>query len=125
MDLFDNNIKINKTNILPLRWFANMCGSIAGWAIMHISYHDELEDFGWRYKLHSFIWKITWPVYYRFGTMYEFSFDMNGDGWNDYDEEGVPYWEKTGCVDPDYCEHRSTWDYEDDNGDAFRMIKRV
>ena len=30
----------------PLRWLANMCGDIAGWAIMRISYHDELEDFG-------------------------------------------------------------------------------
>ena len=65
-----------------------MCGSIAGWAIMRISYQDELEDFGWRYKLHSTIWNITWPVYYKFGTFYEFSFDMSGDGWEDYDENG-------------------------------------
>jgi hypothetical protein len=105
----------------PLRWFANMCGSIAGWAIMRISYHDELENFGWRYKLHSFIWKITWPVYYKFGTFYVFDFDMSGDGWNDYDSEGVPYWEKTGFVDPDY---ERPWDYIDDNGDAFRVVRR-
>jgi hypothetical protein len=105
----------------PLRWLANMCGDIAGWAIMHISYHDELEDFGWRYKLHSTIWKITWPVYYKFGTFYEFSFDMSGDGWNDYDSEGVPYWEKTGFVDPDY---EQPWDYVDENGDAFRVVIR-
>ncbi len=110
----NNNLKIDKTNILPLRWFANMCGSIAGWAIMRISYHDELEDFGWRYKLHSFVWKMTWPVYYKFGTFYEFSFDMSGDGWNDYDQNGVPYWEK----------HNFDWDYEDyETGDAFRLIK--
>jgi hypothetical protein len=55
----------------PLRWFANTCGSIAGWAIMRISYQDELEDFGWRYKLHSTIWKITWPIYNKFGTFYK------------------------------------------------------
>jgi hypothetical protein len=91
-----------------------MCGSIAGWAIMRISYQDELEDFGWRYKLHSTIWKITWPVYYKFGTFYEFSYDMSGDGWNDYDENGIPYWEK--WVD---------WDFEDAwTGDAFRIINK-
>jgi len=105
--------KINKTKVLPLRWFANMCGSIAGWAIMRISYQDELEDFNWRYKLHSTIWKITWPTYYRFGTMYEWDFDMSGDGWNDYDSDGVPYWEK----------YDLDWDFVDEEtGDAFRTI---
>ena len=117
---YDNSIVEHKS-IPPLRWFANMCGSIAGWAIMRVSYHDELENFGWRYKLHSFIWKITWPIYYKFGTLYVFDYDMNGDGWNDYDSEGVPYWEKTGFVDPDY---EQAWDYVDDNGDAFRVVRR-
>lgn len=117
----NNSFKINKTSILPLRWFANFCGEIAGWAIMRISYHDELENFGWRYKLHSFVWKITWPVYYKFGTFYEFSFDMSGDGWNDYDENGIPYWEKTGTIDPDY---EQPWKFVDPwTGDAFRVIK--
>ena len=37
---------------------------------------------------------------------------------NDYDENGCPYWKKTGTVDPDYSE----WDFIDDNGDAFRII---
>jgi hypothetical protein len=117
----EDNLKVNKTNILPLRWFANMCGDIAGWAILRISYQDELEDFGWRYKFHAFVWKITWPVYYKFGTFYEFSFDMSGDGWNDYDENGVPYWEKTGFVDPDY---EQPWDFIDGDGDAFRIIRK-
>jgi len=117
-DLFDNNIKINKTNIIPLRWFANVCGSISGWAIWRISYYDELENFGWRYKLHSTVWKITWPIYYKFGTFYEFSFDMSGDGWNDYDEDGIPYWEK-----PDFI-NAYVWDYEDEEtGDAFRIVR--
>ena len=52
--------------------------------------------------------------------MYAWDFDLSGDGWNDYDENGVPYWEKTGAVDPDYF----GWDYEDDNGDAFRVIHK-
>jgi len=97
----------------PLRWIANAAGSISGWAILKISDYDELENFGWGYRFHSLIWKMTWPLYYRFGTFYIFDFEMEGDGWNDYDSEGVPYWEKW-----------EDWDFEDDNGDAFRVIRK-
>ena len=118
MDHIDNSLRIDKSRP-PLRWLANLCGDISGWAILRISDYDELENFGWRYKLHSFIWKITWPVYYRFGTLYEFNFDMSGDGWNDYDSDGVPYWEK-----PDFI-NAYVWDYEDEEtGDAFRLIEK-
>ncbi len=106
------DLKINKTKILPLRWFANACGDIAGRSIMHISYNDELENFGWRYKLHSTIWKITWPIYYKFGTFYEFDFDMSGDGWNDYDENDHPYW------------YFTEWQEDPETGDAWRLVKR-
>lgn len=113
-NLFEDTKVINKSRP-PLRWIANLCGDISGWAILRISYHDELEDFGWRYKLHSTIWKITWPIYYKFGTMYEWDFDMSGDGWNDYDSDGVPYWEK----------YNIDWDYTDtETGDAFRVLDK-
>lgn len=97
----------------PLRWFANICGNISGWAIMPIAILDEQNNFGFKYKLYSFIWRITWPIYDKFGTFYKWDFDMSGDGWNDYDSEGIPYWEKW-----------ENWDYEDEEtGDAFRLIK--
>jgi hypothetical protein len=111
-NLFENNTEINKTNILPLRWFANMCGDIAGWAILKISDYDELENFGWKYKFHSFIWKIAWPIYYKFGTFYEFNFDLSGDGWNDYDDNGHSYW------------YYSEWQEDPETGDAWRLIKK-
>ena len=117
-NFIDDSKMINKSRP-PLRWIANLCGSISGWAIMRISDQDELENYGWQYKLHSFIWKITWPIYFKFGTFYEWNFDMSGDGWNDYDEDGVPYWERQEFID-DYV-----WDYKDEEtGDAFRIIKQ-
>lgn len=117
-DLFDDQKLINNSRP-PLRWIANLCGEISGWAIMRISYYDELENFNWKYKIHSFIWKITWPIYFKFGSFYEWDFDMSGDGWNDYDEEGTPYWEK-----PDFI-NAFIWDYEDEEtGDAFRLIRK-
>ena len=139
--LFDSEIVEHKSRP-PLRWAANFAGSIAGWAILKISYYDELENFGFKYKLHSLIWKMTWPFYYRFGTFYNFDFNMNGDGWDDYDSDGVPYWEKTGTIDPDtghnlldcLCEKcdvrvhcKGCMDCDNDfideeTGDAFRVI---
>jgi hypothetical protein len=106
-----NDIMINKSRP-PLRWIANLFGDVAGWAIMRISYHDELKYFGWQYKLHSAIWKVTWPVYYKFGTFYIVNLDMNGDGWNDYDENGHPYWFYT------------EWQEDPETGDAWRLVRK-
>jgi hypothetical protein len=117
-------MKINKTNILPLRWIANMCGSIAGWAILKASNLDEDGIYGIKYDIYSNIYKFTWPIYYKFGTMYSLDLDslkndMSGAGWDDYDENGIPYWERTGTIDPFY----DVWDFEDEEtGDAFRTI---
>jgi len=110
-----NDLKVNNTNILPLRWFANMCGSIACWSILKAAYLDEDENYGWQYKIHGIIHKLTWPISYKYGSFYEFSFDMSGDGWDDYDSDGVPYWEK----------YNLDWDYIDpETDDAFRVIKK-
>jgi hypothetical protein len=92
-----------------------MCGEIAGWAIMRAAYLDEEQDFGLKYSLYGKIYSMTWPTYMKFGSFYEFDFDMSGDGWNDYDSDGVPYWEK----------YNLDWDYEDyETGDAFRLIRK-
>jgi len=106
-----DTIKINKTNILPLRWFANLSGEIAGWSILRASYLDEKEDYGWKYKMHSFIWSITWPTYSKFGTVYMWTGDLGGAGWDDYDENGHPYW--------------LFYEWQEDliTGDAWRLIK--
>ena len=109
-----NDLKVNNTNVLPLRWLANLCGEISGWAILKVAYLDEAKNFGFRYSVYGALYSLTWPVYLRWGTFYRWDFDMSGDGWNDYDEDGVPYWEKW-----------TDWDFEDEwTGDAFRIIKK-
>jgi hypothetical protein len=117
-----NDIKIHQTNILPLRWFANMCGSIACRCTLKCVYLDEAGKFGIKYTMYHWLWKLTWPPYMKWGTTYKFSFDMSGPEWDDYDENGVPYWEKTGTIDPEYVQ---SWQFEDPwTGDAFRLIKK-
>lgn len=97
----------------PLRWIANWAGSIASRGILDISYMEENAYTGWKYKVNLFLWDTFWPIYDKWGTFYVWDLDMEGPGWDDHDENGVPYWEKW-----------DLWDYEDEEtGDAFRIIK--
>lgn len=68
---------------------------------------DEDEEYGWRYKMYGLGWKYLNAPYERWGTYYSIDMDkwkeeLSGKNWDDYDENGVPYWEKTGTIDPDY-----------------------
>jgi hypothetical protein len=118
-NFFNNSILEHKSRP-PLRWFANWFGSIASWSILKASWLDEDENYGIKYKIHGKIYKLTWPIYFKYGSFYKMNFDMSGPAWDDYDENGVPYWEKTGTLDPEYFH----WDYVDeDTGDAFKVIK--
>lgn len=97
----------------PLRWIANWAGSIASRGILDISYMEENAYTGWKYKVNLFLWDTFWPIYNKWGTFYVWDLDMEGPGWDDHDENGVPYWEKW-----------DIWDYEDEEtGDGFRIIK--
>lgn len=117
--MFDS-VKVNKSRP-PLRWIANLAGEISGWAIMKAAYMDEYEQYGWKYNLYSKIFVLTNPISMKYGTYYKIDLDMSGKHWDDYDENGIPYWEKTGTLDPDY---EPFWDYEDfETGDAFRVVR--
>lgn len=110
-NLFSYSVKENKTNILPLRWFANLCGEIAGWSILKAAYMDEDKDYGFMYKVHSKIFSFTWPISHKFGTFYRIDMDMLGKGWDDYDDNGHPYW------------YYTEWQEDPITGDAWRLVK--
>ena len=107
----------------PLRWIANWAGSIASKNMLELSYmEDEGLDKGFRYKYYGWLWDTLWPIYQKYGTFYRLRMDLSGKNWDDYDENGIPYWEKTGVVDPEYT---PDWNFIDDNGDAFRIRKAI
>lgn len=115
-----NSIKVNQSKP-PLRWIANLAGEVSGWAILKVVYMDEDNDFGWKYTFYSKVYRLFNPISMKYGTHYKIDWDMSGKAWDDYDENGVPYWEKTGTIDPDY---EPIWDYEDfETGDAFRIVR--
>ena len=116
----DNSI-VEHNSKPPLRWIANWAGSRACSAVMRAAWLDEDGiDRGIRHTINSAIYRSLWPIYIKYGTFYKMDLDMKGAGWDDYDENGIPYWEKTGTVDPTL-----PWKYVDPyTGDAFRVLKK-
>jgi len=100
--------KIQKTKILPLRWIGNFCGGFAGnHLVKAINLDESLDsDLGFRYKYHAKMWKYLNKPYELWGTYYminmemwekdldQMRIDVSGQNWDDYDEDGIAYWEK-------------------------------
>jgi len=56
----------------PLRWIANLAGSIASRGLLDVSYMEDNGYTGWRYKLNLFLWDTFNPIYNKYGTVYEY-----------------------------------------------------
>lgn len=120
----------HKTNILPLRWIVNgvfhrismifftiglKANDRIEWDSEYKWYNRFLEWFGWKW------YKIFDKPYSKWGTTYVYNLSedlakhyeelFNSPAMDDYDENGVPYWEK--------------WWHEDPvTGDAWRIVSR-
>ena len=55
----------------PLRWIANLAGTISTSSILKVSNMEEDAYEGWRYKVNLFLWDTFWPIYDKYGTIYE------------------------------------------------------
>jgi hypothetical protein len=62
--------KIQRTKILPLRWFGNACSAIATRSLLKAFYLDEEGVYGYRFKFHSKVWVTFNKPYERWGTYY-------------------------------------------------------
>ena len=106
--MINHSTKIERTNILPLRWIGNISGEFAGnHLVKAIDLDEELDsNLGFRYKYHAKMWKYLNKPYEWWGTYYTIDMDgwkkdleqikkdVSGQNWDDYDEDGVAYWEK-------------------------------
>lgn len=114
----------HRTRILPLRYLANyVFHPISMWFFnMGLRANDKFEyDFSKTTILDSLKEKIGFNLYHllnnpydKWGTIYVMNlegldFDMSSANWDDYDENGVPYW--------DYL-----WHEDPVTGDAWRLI---
>lgn len=114
----NNLTTIQKTKIVPLRWIGNFLGEYAGNHLVKAFNYDENDDLGFKFKYHAKMWKVLNKPYEWWGTYYQLDIkgmikDLDGAGWDDYDEFGKAYWENEGGP-VDTTEERLK--YMEDNG---------
>lgn len=101
---------------IPFRWIVNYFGEIGSNFLVKAMYLDEDNNYGFKYRLYSKVWKFTDFFSSRWGTYYNLHIDalkedMSGPEWDDYDSDGYHYWE---------------YDWQEDpvTGDAWRLKKK-
>ncbi len=78
--LFDEeNWKVIHKSRPPLRWIANLAGEIAGSGLLDISYMEDEGYTGLRYKFHLWKWNTFYPIYNKYGTVYELNRQIEED----------------------------------------------
>jgi len=114
----------HKTNVLPLRWLANYVFHPMSMWFFHIGLNanDKFEyDFSnatlfdyIKEKIGFKIYNFLNHPYEWWGTIYKMDLsginldELGGTGWDDYDDQGHPYW--------DYW-----WHIDEETGDAWRL----
>lgn len=80
---------IHKTNIIPLRWFANTCNHISSKFLRNAVYLDYICDdenipLGFKYKFSIFMYELIDKPYKKWGTTYELNMNAwRRDIWGD------------------------------------------
>lgn len=104
--MINHSTKVEKTKVLPLRWIGNLLGGYATNHLVKCVNMDEDEEYGLRYQYHAKMWKYLNKPYELWGTYYtidmdawkkeldQMKIDMSGPEWDDYDSDGLAYWEK-------------------------------
>lgn len=113
----------HKTNIVPLRWFANWISHPISMFFFRIGIraNEQIYESGEGYtiideikeSLGAKLYKLFGYPYDKWGTVYvldrSFLSDTTGLGWDDYDENGIPYW-------------YYLWQEDPETGDAWRLV---
>ena len=63
--------KSQKTKILPLRWFANLCEKSAHYHLDMAMHYNDHDDNGLTFKYHAILSNWLYKPYIKWGTMYE------------------------------------------------------
>jgi hypothetical protein len=63
--------KKQKTKILPLRWFANLCEKPANHHLGEALHRSDHDDYGFSFKYHAILSNWFYKPYMKWGTFYE------------------------------------------------------
>ena len=119
----------HRTNVLPLRWLANYLFHPISMVFFRIGLasNEKLEDnypeatlfdeikekVG--FKLYNFFDKpyTWWGTIYKFepGVRNQIMADIMNSDWDDYDENGIPYW-------------NYFWHNDEETGDGWRLVNK-
>lgn len=73
-------IRHERTNILPLRWFANGVEIFSDYFLKKSLYFDDIKNFGIRYKVYSWTYSVLYIPVSKWGTYYSVK-------WEEQDED--------------------------------------
>lgn len=62
----------------PLRWYANMMGSIGSWAILKCAFADE-DGREKAASIYGYIYSKTLPIWSKYGTHYKVNMPIEED----------------------------------------------
>lgn len=107
----------HKTKVLPLRWFGNGCEYIAHYFLDKYLHWNYMGKSNFRSKTWSWIADQFYKPYLKWGTVYAMNTnvlsqlleDTSGAAWEDYNEDGIPYW-------------HYLWHEDPETGDAWRLV---
>ena len=66
-----------RTNILPLRWFANGIEVVAHYYLDKCLKLDYKKNYGFRYKIYSWIFHKCYQPVFKWGTYYSAEFEKD------------------------------------------------
>jgi hypothetical protein len=69
--------KIHKTQVLPLRWLANLCEIPAHYHLQRFLRCDDLKIRGFMYRFHAYMSNLFYKPYLKWGTVYELLTDSD------------------------------------------------
>jgi hypothetical protein len=102
--VIESAMPVHKTKIIPLRWFANLCEKPASYHLNMYLHHGDHDDYGLACRLHAYASSMFYKPYLKWGTIYKVDMKEWADSikddpvldklGSDYDENGIPYWEK-------------------------------
>jgi hypothetical protein len=70
-----NFIEEHRTNMFPLRWFANLCEKPAHYNLMMALHYSDHDDYGIKYRYHAIMSNWLYRPYLKWGTVYKAEFN--------------------------------------------------
>lgn len=73
--LLNRSKKIQRTNIIPLRWIGNLCEKPANYHLNMFLHYRDHDDLGLACRYHAYMSNFLYKPYHWWGTYYELNME--------------------------------------------------